>query len=159
MWMAQNNAVPEACDCAKKWVTIGLRQPFMFGSPEHLTSLRYEVYHPTNDMLFRWMRIGLGRLGSKASDQNLKLCAGPLNSVLYPYSVIQVNGNGYQQRVASLQARGPMLVFLIHSALECIKMRSDTIILDLFRFSKISELCTKWKRKFFCKQWVLICRS
>ena len=22
--MAQNNAVPEACDCAKKWVTIGL---------------------------------------------------------------------------------------------------------------------------------------
>ena len=26
MWMAQNNAVPEACDCAKKWVTIGLSQ-------------------------------------------------------------------------------------------------------------------------------------
>ena len=25
MWMAQNNAVPEACDCAKKWVTIGLK--------------------------------------------------------------------------------------------------------------------------------------
>ena len=24
MWMAQNNAVPEACDCAKKWVSIGL---------------------------------------------------------------------------------------------------------------------------------------
>ena len=22
--MAQNNAVPEACDCAKKWVSIGL---------------------------------------------------------------------------------------------------------------------------------------
>ena len=26
MWMAQNNAVPEACDCAKKWVTIGLNK-------------------------------------------------------------------------------------------------------------------------------------
>ena len=24
--MAQNNAVPEACDCTKKWVTIGLMQ-------------------------------------------------------------------------------------------------------------------------------------
>ena len=23
--MAQNNAVPEACDCAKKWVSIGLK--------------------------------------------------------------------------------------------------------------------------------------
>ena len=23
--MAQNNVVPEACDCAKKWVTIGLK--------------------------------------------------------------------------------------------------------------------------------------
>ena len=26
MWMAQNNAVPEACDCAKKWVSIGLNE-------------------------------------------------------------------------------------------------------------------------------------
>ena len=32
MWMAQNNAVPEACDCAKKWVTIGLKPMDSFGT-------------------------------------------------------------------------------------------------------------------------------
>ena len=30
--MAQNNAVPEACDCAKKWVTIGLSKIFPLGN-------------------------------------------------------------------------------------------------------------------------------
>ena len=40
-------------------------------------------------------------------------------------------------------------------------MRSDTIILEIFRFSKNSELCSlpKEREKKFCKKWALICHS
>ena len=45
---------------------------------------------------------------------------------------------------------------LTHWALDHIK--SGTITLDQI-FEKNPELCTKWKRKIYCKTWALICHS
>ena len=53
MWMAQNNAVPEACDCAKKWVSIGL---IMIFSSANNFSL--QLPHCKHKRTYEWQKRG-----------------------------------------------------------------------------------------------------
>ena len=78
----------------------------------------------------------------------------PSHHILYLYK-------GFQELLewmSSVKSQKGVNTGFTHSALECIKMRSNTIIFD-YVFYKSLNYVPKGRYNIFCKTWALICIS